>query len=74
MADLFPSEMLAALAGALEPLGNLGIPLWSRKRLASHVVGRAEWPKRFEWEGHLQQIVLEWQSEQRQALSQALVN
>jgi len=60
LADSLPAELAAPLE---EGLIEAEVPEWSREPLLKHVAGREDWPQQWEWLGHLQEIVLEWQNE-----------
>eukprot|EP00448_Togula_jolla_P005216 CAMPEP_0170612744 /NCGR_PEP_ID=MMETSP0224-20130122/23888_1 /TAXON_ID=285029 /ORGANISM="Togula jolla, Strain CCCM 725" /LENGTH=990 /DNA_ID=CAMNT_0010938271 /DNA_START=9 /DNA_END=2981 /DNA_ORIENTATION=+ len=61
LADAFPAEAAAALAGGLDAAQA---PATIREQLLGHVSRRGEW-QRGEWLEELKQIVCEWHSERR---------
>mmetsp|Transcript_66265 Transcript_66265/g.188169 ORF Transcript_66265/g.188169 Transcript_66265/m.188169 type:complete len:821 (-) Transcript_66265:477-2939(-) len=64
-AEALPDDFPGALAAGL---GRAQVSESSSGRVQRHVGDRAEWPKRGEWLGQLQQIVCELQRERRRVM------
>lgn len=69
VSEVFPQDAEAALSNGLERLAGLGVPDYSRHRLARHVLQRSKWTGLGAWIDGLQQIAFDWQNERRQSIT-----
>lgn len=61
---VLPEELSQDLSAGLRANS---VAEWTGERLLRHLAGRADWPRKTEWLGQLEQIVREWQRERRRA-------
>lgn len=69
VAEVFPNDAEAALSDGLATLVGMGVPEYSRHRLARHVLQRPQWASLGAWIDGLQQIAFDWQNERRQSIT-----